>query len=73
MKLWEMWSASLLPLLLDSLWTGLVVPVRVQSMGQMELSSYLLNLKNWTECEQKIDIKQLLVFDSNTCNHLVNG
>ena len=57
-------SISSLILPLGSLWLGVVVPVRVPSMGQIELFNYLLDLKPflcWIE---------LLVFKSNTWNHL---
>ena len=45
MELWGIWSTLSLPLLLGPLWPGVVVPVRVLSMGQIELFNNLLYLK----------------------------
>ena len=43
LKLWRMWRAFSLPLLQGSLGPGVVVPVRIPSMGQIDLfASYLL-------------------------------
>ena len=36
-EFWGIWSTPSLPLLLSSLWSGVVVVVRVSSMGQIEL------------------------------------
>ena len=41
LELWEMWSTSLLRLLLGPLKPGVVVPDRVPSMGQIELFDHL--------------------------------
>ena len=50
-ELWGMRSTSPLPLLLDPLRIGMVVPVRVTSMGQIELFDHL------TVCKQMTDVK----------------
>ena len=47
LMLWGMWSAFSLPLLPDPLWFKVVVPVRVPSMGQLELFHHLLYLKSF--------------------------
>ena len=38
------WSTPTLPLLADPLWPGVVVPIRVQSMGQINLFENYLYL-----------------------------
>ena len=38
---WGMWNTYSLPLFLGPLWPGVVVPVRVPSMGQIELVSWV--------------------------------
>ena len=42
LKLWEMQSTPLLPLLPGPLWPGVVAPDRVLSMGQIELNCVLM-------------------------------
>ena len=37
LELWGIWSTPSLPLLLGPLWSGVVAPERVLSMGQIEL------------------------------------
>ena len=37
MELWGMWSTPSLPLLPSPLWSGVVAPDRVLSIGQIEL------------------------------------
>ena len=44
LELLGMWSAPSLPLILDSLWIGVVEPERVLSMGQIELNYILIEL-----------------------------
>ena len=39
-EVWGMWSTPWLPLLSGSLWSGVVVPDRVLSMGQIQLCTY---------------------------------
>ena len=47
-ELWEMWSTPSLSLLLGSLWPGMLVPVRVTSMGQIEIFNHLTMCKQMT-------------------------
>ena len=54
LELWGMWSTLSLPLLPGSLLPGVVVPVRVLSMGQIELFNHLLYLKPFN-CVQAND------------------
>ena len=42
LELWGMWSTSSFPLLSGSLKPRVVVPIRVPSMGQIELFNHLL-------------------------------
>ena len=42
LELWGMWSTPSLPLLPDPLWSGVVVPDRVLSLGQIELNCVLM-------------------------------
>ena len=42
LELWGMQSTSLFPLLPDPHWSGVVVPDRVLSMGQIELKCVLV-------------------------------
>ena len=51
LELWEMLSASILPLHSGPLMLGVVTPDRVLSMGQIELFDIL------TECKQMIHAK----------------
>ena len=57
----QSWSTFSLPSLPDLLWPGVVVPVTVISMGQIELFNHV------TVCKQIIES---LILDSNTWNHL---
>ena len=43
--LWGMQSTPLLPSLPDPLWSGVIAPDRVLSMGKIELNSVLM--RNW--------------------------
>ena len=43
--LWQMWSTHSLSLLRGPLWPRVVIPIRVLSMGQIELLNYLWYLK----------------------------
>ena len=43
-ELWGMWSTPSLPLLPGPLWPVVVAPVRVLSMGQIELSCILMRI-----------------------------
>ena len=54
-----MQSSSLLPLLPDPLWPGVIAPDRVLSMGQIEQ----------TVCKQITDVKLWLLYNT-TWNHL---
>ena len=54
LELWGMWSTSLLPLHSGQLWFKVIEPVRVQSMGQIELFNNLLYLKP-SNCVQTND------------------
>ena len=45
LKFWGMWNIPLLPLFPGSLWHGMIIPVRVPSMGQIEIFDHFLNLK----------------------------
>ena len=45
LEFWLMWSTPLLPLLSDPLWYGAVVPVRIQSIGQIEIFNPFLKWK----------------------------
>ena len=54
LKLWGMWSTPLLPLTSGSLWSEVVIPVRVPSMGQMEISNHFLYLQSF-KCVQTND------------------
>ena len=58
-----MWSTPSLPLLPDPFLAGVVVLIKVPTMGEIELFNHL------TVSKQITDIK-LLVFHSNTWNHL---
>ena len=61
--LWGMWSTSSLPLLLGSLWPGVVAPDRVLSMDQIELNCVLM--LNWiVEIELLICIKMDLALNN---------
>ena len=53
-ELWGMWSTPLMPLFPVPLWPRVVVPVRVLSMGQIELFNHLLYLKSF-KCVQTKD------------------
>ena len=44
-ELWGMLSASSLPLFPSPLWPGMVIPVKVLTMGQIELFNHLLYWK----------------------------
>ena len=44
LKLWGMWSNPWLPSLPGPLWLGVVVPERVQSIGQIELKCHYVKL-----------------------------
>ena len=44
LEIWGMWSTPSLPL---PLWPGVVVPVRVSSMGQIEIFNHFLYLCKW--------------------------
>ena len=46
---WGMWSITQLPLFLGPLWLGVVVPVRVSSVGQIVLLNHLTLCKQMTE------------------------
>ena len=62
-KAWEICCTLSLPLLPGSLWTGVVVPVKVQSMGQIELFNHLLRIiirGNYTA------VWKLFLLDRNT-------
>ena len=63
LELWGMRSTSSLPLLLGSLWPGVVAPERFQSMGQIELYDI------WGEWKQ-ITYAKLLLLHRNAWNHL---
>ena len=52
-----MLSTLLLPLLPGPLLSGAVAPVRVSSMGQIELFNHLLYLKHLTVCKLMTDDK----------------
>ena len=41
LELWEMWSAFSLPLLPGPLWLGVVVPVKVPYMSQIDMVSWV--------------------------------
>ena len=56
LDLWGMQITPSLPLLLDPLWPRLVVPVRVRSMGQVELFDQEL-FNHLTVCKQMTDVK----------------
>ena len=43
LEIWWIWSTPSLPLLSGPLWPGMVVPVRVPSMGQIEKFNYIWN------------------------------
>ena len=43
-KLWIIWSTPSMPLLQGPLWPGVVVPIRVSYLGQIELFCHLLRL-----------------------------
>ena len=49
MELWRMWSTLSLPLLPGLLWPRVIVPVRVPSMGQIELFNHLTVSKQMTD------------------------
>ena len=55
-----MWSTPLLALLPGPLWPGVVVPIKVPSMGQKEIFNYLMVQTN----------EWLLVLCSNTWNNI---
>ena len=48
-----MWNTSSLPLLLGPLLLGMIIPVRVSSVGQIELLNHL------TVCKQMIELSVL--------------
>ena len=52
LELWGIWDTPSMPLFPSQLWTRVVIPVRVQSMDQIELFNYLLDLKPFN-CVQK--------------------
>ena len=75
------WSTPSLLLLPGLLWPGLVVPVSVPSIAQIELFNPLLNLKPFMlNRDTSVKLRylkpincvpiKLLVFDSNSWNHL---
>ena len=77
LELWGMWSIPSLPLLSDSLWPRMILPVRVLSMGQIELFNHLLYLKPFN-CGQThgpsivwiYDVTNLLfIYESHTHTH----
>ena len=49
-EIWGMWSTPSLPLLPGSLWPGMVVPVRIPFIDQIELCNHLLY--HLTVCKQ---------------------
>ena len=49
--LWGMWSIPSLLLLPHLLWPGVVVPVRVPSMGEIEIFNHFLYLKPFNEVQ----------------------
>ena len=58
LELWRMWNTPSFPLLPGLLIPGVVVPVRVPSMGQIEIFNHLLYLKHLTVCKKKMtDVK----------------
>ena len=72
MEPWGMWSTPSLPLLPCPHRSGVVVPVRVSSMGQIERFDYSLYLKpfKFVQTNEKCWI-ELLVFDSHSGNTLL--
>ena len=49
LKIWGMWSSTSLPLLPGPLRLGVVVPVRIQSMGQIKLFKHSTLYKQMTD------------------------
>ena len=48
LELWRMWSTPLLPLLPGALWSGVVAPERVLSVGQIEVFDiWTVLMLNW--------------------------
>ena len=60
-KLWGMWSTLLLPSLPGLLWSGVVAPDRVLSIGQIELNCVLM--LNWIIWNRTVfDIETVYLF-----------
>ena len=61
LEIWGIWRAPSLPLIPGPLWPGMIQPVRVPYIGQIEQFNHL------TVCKQ-ITV-ELFVLDSSTWNH----
>ena len=64
-KLWEMRSTPSLPSLTGPLWPGVVAPVRVLSMGQIELNCVLM--QNWIAWNRTILTFKLHTYAKLNC------
>ena len=56
LKVWEMWRPLSLLLLPGPLWLGVVVPVRIPCIGQIEILNHFLYLKSLNKV-QKMPVK----------------
>ena len=70
LELWWMWSTPSLPLHSVPLWPGVIILVRVPSMGLMEIFNHLLYLEPFNCRNIWVMLKKLLVLNSNTWNQL---
>ena len=71
---WGIWSASSLPLFSGPLWPGVVVPVRVLSMGQIELFNLLIGIIiiNYLKLYNCVQARRLLWY-SGYCHRKWTG
>ena len=65
LELWGMWSTPSLPLLPGPLWSGMVAPDRVLSMGQIELNCVLM--LNWISWNRTVSTFKLCTYAKLNC------